>query len=117
MRSIFLFFLLTLAACGADWRATAQTEAEDLVRLTMHDPTLQFSRVKFTGDQQSGQTCGYYERSNVFGGKDSTRFIVFIDGAGGKNPYIDNPSAPYPESKSDFDVNWQTQCLDLGYAA
>jgi hypothetical protein len=69
------------------------------------------------GDQQTGQTCGYFERPNSLGGKDAVRFIVFIDGAGGQNPFIDDPSAPYPTNKSDFALNWQTQCLDLGYSA
>lgn len=46
---------------------------------------------------------------------DTTRFIVFIDGAGGENPYIDDPSAPYPRNKDDFALNWRTQCLELGY--
>ena len=38
-----------------------------------------------------------------------------IDGGGGQNPFIDKPSARYPLNKDDFELNWRTQCLDLGY--
>jgi len=116
-RSIVLGCLVVLSGCGGDWRATARAQAEDIVKDALHDPSLKFSHVQVTGDEQSGQTCGYYEHANEFGGKDTARFIVFIDGAGGHNPYSDSPSAPYPADKSDFDLNWRTQCLDLGYSA
>ena len=86
------------------------------MKQALRDPSLHFARVQFTGDPESGQTCGYYERANEFDGKDRARFIVFIDGAGGHNPYSDSPSLPYPENKSDFELNWQEQCLDLGYS-
>jgi hypothetical protein len=105
-----------LAGCGGDWRAQALDDAKTLVRRQLNDPSLQFARVQVTGDSQSGQTCGYFEKPNAYGGTTSTRFIFFIDGAGGQNPYIDDPSAPYPENKADFEVNWRSQCLDLGYA-
>ena len=38
-----------------------------------------------------------------------------IDGAGGQNPFIDDPAALYPTNKDDFALNWRAQCLDLGY--
>ncbi|MGD9811609.1 MAG: hypothetical protein AB7U35_09795, partial [Sphingobium sp.] len=106
----------SVGGCNSDWRAKAVDEAEELMRQQLNDPTTQFNRVQFSGDQQSGQTCGYYERPNAPVGKHSVRFIVFIDGAGGQNPYIDDPSAPYPINKSDFALNWKTQCLDLSYS-
>ena len=90
-------------------------DAEMLVRQQSSGQPLKFSHVQFTGDSSTGQTCGYYETPAPGGGVRETRFIVFIDGAGGKNPYIDDPSAPYPENKDDFALNWRTQCLELGY--
>jgi hypothetical protein len=116
-RLVVILCIVVLTGCVADWRAAAQEQAKDVLWRATNDRSLQFSRVQVTGDQKSGQTCGYYERTNEFGGKDTARFIVFIDGADGQNPYSDSPSAPYPENKSDFDLSWRTQCLDLGYAA
>ena len=93
------------------------TDAEELVRQQVKAPDLHFSRLQFTGDNQSGQTCGHFEREAVDGGEVDTRFIAFIDGGGGQNPFIDDPSAPYPTNIDDFALNWRTQCLDLGYSA
>jgi hypothetical protein len=115
MKRLLALSLLGLAGCGPDWRAKAATDAEALMRQQLKDPSLQFAHIMVTGDSDSGQTCGYYERSNQLGGMDGVRFIAFIDGAGGQNPYIDDPSAPYPENKGDFELNWRTQCVDLGY--
>ena len=103
------------AACASDWRANAIADAEALVRKQMDEPSLQFARVQFTGDDRSGQTCGYLQRPNALGGTDGIRFISFIDGGGGQNPFIDEPSAPYPKIKSAFELNWRTQCVELGY--
>jgi len=115
MRCLLILPLIGLAGCNGDWRARAVSDAETLVRQQFNDPSLKFAHVQVTGDSSSGQTCGYYERSSPGGGVDTTRFIVFIDGSGGENPYIDDPSAPYPRDKSDFALNWRTQCVDLGY--
>ncbi len=115
MRRILLPSLIALAGCGSDWRAKAMNDAEALMRQQLDNPKLQFAHVQVTGDSSTGQTCGYYETPNAFGSTDGTRFIVFIDGAGGQNPYIDDPSAPFPRNKDDFELNWKTQCLDLGY--
>ena len=115
MRYIFILSLIGLVGCSGDWRAKAMNDAETLVRQQLNEPSLKFAHVQVTGDSSTGQACGYYERLDPRGGIDDTRFIVFIDGAGGQNPYIDDPSAPYPRNKSDFALNWRTQCLDLGY--
>lgn len=117
MKRLVTMFLLAAAACHADWRAQAVSEAEQLVREQVKDPSIQFSRVQFTGDNRSGQTCGYFERKDSYAGEVDTRFIVFIDGGGGQNPFIDDPSARYPTNKDDFALNWRTQCVELGYPA
>lgn len=117
MKRLVMILLLGAAGCHADWRAQAVNDAEQLVREQVKDPSLQFSRVQFTGDNRSGQTCGYFERKDYYAGEVDTRFIVFIDGGGGQNPFIDDPSAPYPVNKDDFALNWHTQCVELGYSA
>jgi len=112
--------ILLIGASGChheDWQTQAINNAKELVREQLKGPTVQFSRVQFTGDSRSGQTCGYLERKTADGGAVDTRFIVFIDGGGGQNPFIDDPSAPYPINKDDFALNWQTQCVELGYSA
>jgi len=116
MRCMLALLLIGLGGCsGGDWRARAMNNAETLVRQQFSDPSLKFVHVQFTGDSNTGQTCGYFERPDPRGGVSDTRFIVFIDGGGGENPFIDAMSAPYPRNKSDFALNWRTQCLDLGY--
>lgn len=115
MRWLVVLALIGAAACQADWRQQAMNDAETLIREQVKDPSLHFSRVQFTGDDHTGQTCGYYVISTPDGGEVSTRFIVFIDGGGGQNPFIDKASAPYPTNKDDFALNWRTQCVDLGY--
>jgi len=115
MKSLALLLLFMLAACSGDWRQAAVNDAEALVRDQVKDPSLQFSRVQFTGDDRSGQTCGYYTIRTADGGEASIRFISFIDGNRGENPFIDLPSAPYPTNKDDFDLAWRSECLDLGY--
>jgi hypothetical protein len=115
MKAFTFIAFVVLAGCDSDWRGRAIGQAEDLVRDQLKDPALTFSRVQFTGDSRSGQTCGYALVRPPGGGEVPTRFIAFIDGAGGQNPFIDSPSAPYPANKDDFAPNWRTQCLDLGY--
>lgn len=115
MKRLFILSFIGLAGCGGDWRTKAVDDAEALVRQQLNNPSLQFAHVQVTGDSQTGQTCGYYKEPNTFGGNKGIRFIFFIDGAGGQNPYINDFSAPYPENKDDFALNWRTQCVDLGY--
>lgn len=117
MKRVFLLSLIALAGCGGDWKAKAVDDAEALVRQQVGDPRLRFAHVQVTGDSRSGQACGYYQRPNVLGGTDGVRFIYFVDGADGQNPYIDDPSAPYPKNKDAFELNWREQCVNLGYKA
>lgn len=117
MRQLIFILLLGLSACHSDWRGQAINDAEASVRRQLNKPSLQFSRVQFTGDNHSGQTCGYFMANSADGGEVATRFIMFIDGNGGQNPFIDDPSAPYPTNKDDFALNWRTQCVELGYSA
>lgn len=115
MRRLMMLAILALGACHWGWKDHAIQSAEDMVRQQVGDPSLKFSRVEFTGDDRTGQTCGYFTTQADDGGEVATRFIVFIDGAGGQNPFVDDPSAPYPANKDDFELNWRTQCVDLGY--
>ena len=115
MRLLALLPLAGLAACQGNWRAKAVDDAEAIVRKEVGVPTLQFARVQVTGDSRTGQTCGHFQRPNALGGTDGVRFIVFIDGGGGQNPFIDEPSARFPRNKSLFGLNWNDQCVKLGY--
>ena len=117
MRRLLVPALIVSNACNSDWRAQAMSGAEAMIRGQFNNPSLQFSRVQFTGDDRSGQTCGYFTRRTADGGEVSTRFIVFVDGGGGQNPFVDDPSAPYPVNKDDFQLNWRTQCVELGYSS
>lgn len=117
MKRLIAIVFIAATGCHRDWQADAMSDAETLVREQVKDPSLQFSGLQFTGDNRSGQTCGHFITHPPGGGEISTRFIVFIDGGGGQNPFIDSPSAPYPVNKDDFALNWRTQCLDLGYKA
>ncbi|HEY1605453.1 MAG TPA: hypothetical protein VGF77_07615 [Allosphingosinicella sp.] len=115
MRRLTILAILGVAGCNSNWRTEAINNAEAIVRTEIHDPTIKFSRVEFMGDSQTGQTCGYFTTQVWDGGLITKRFIVFIDGGGGQNPFIDDPSARFPINKSDFALNWQDQCVKLGY--
>ena len=115
LRKAVAIAALLLAACHEDWRGKAITDAEDVVRKTIGQSSLQFSKVQFTGDANSGQTCGYFVTKAADGSQKRTRFIAFIDGNSGQNPYVDDWSSPFPDNKNDFELNWRTQCLELGY--
>lgn len=117
MKRLLMIPLFVVAGCHADWRRRAVDDAEALMRQQVKNPSLKFLRVQFTGDDRTGQTCGYFVTSAADGGEVSRRFIVFIDGGGGQNPFIDDLSAPYPTNKDDFELNWRTQCVELGYSA
>jgi hypothetical protein len=84
------------------------SNAEAMIRAQINNPSLQFSRVQFTGDDRSGQTCGYFTRRTADGEEVSTRFIVFIDGGGGQNPFVDDSSRALSGEQDDFQLNWRT---------
>jgi hypothetical protein len=115
MRRLIFLALIGATGCHGDWRAQAMNDAEAMVRAQIANPTLRFTRVQFTGDDRTGQTCGYFTRQAADGGEVATRFIVYIDGGDGQNPFIDDPATPFPINKGDFELNWRTQCVELGY--
>jgi len=118
MRPLLLLPVAILAGChagGGGGASPATKAAEALVRKSVSDSKIQFSRVQFLGDADTGQTCGYFTRPNAIGGTDAVRFIVFADGNSGENPFIDQPSSPFPVVKSDFAVAWSKLCVKLGY--
>ncbi len=85
------------------------------MRTEVHDPTIKFYRLQFMGDNRTGQTCGYFSTQASDGGIITKRFMSFIDGNGGENPFIDDMSARFPKNKGIFELNWQDQCVKLGY--
>jgi hypothetical protein len=117
MRRLLLLSLAALAGCHGSSPDSAKVnkKAEALVRKSAKDQKIKFQDVMAVGDSATGTTCGYFTRGNVLGGTDLVRFMVFADGNDGANPYIDQPSAPYPYVKADFEPAWKKQCIKAGY--
>jgi hypothetical protein len=112
------FAAVGLASCGGggggDWRAQTITRAEAQIRSDVADPSAQFWRVQVTGDDQSGQTCGYVTKKNGPDNPGGTeRFIVYIDQSAG--PYIEGTLGKQVMSQEAFSVAWQNDCLNEGY--
>jgi len=100
---------LGLAGCApGDWRAEATAQAEAKVRAEISDPSAQFSRVQVTGDDRTGQTCGF-----VAAAGQAVRFIVYIDGTAG--PYVEAGAGQHPIAQDDFNRAWQSDCVSEGY--
>ncbi len=118
MRRVLLLSLVALAGChrGPVVDSPTVKNAEALVRQQAKDAAIKFDHVQSVGDSQTGTTCGYFTRTNVLGGTDVVRFMVFADGNDGANPYIDEPTAPFPQNKADFAPAWKKQCVTAGYA-
>jgi hypothetical protein len=115
---------VALVICGAfcvtacsdpDWRAHDIAKAESLARADISDPTAIFSRVAFTGDDKTGQTCGYLNGKTFAGQPFAARFIVYIDGSAG--PYVEYSMGRHPLSQVEFDRAWQNDCIVEGYTA
>jgi hypothetical protein len=105
-----------LAGCQAqDWRAQATAKAEDQMRQVLSDPAAQFSRVQVTGDNSTGQTCGFVTAKDGDGLTHIVRFIDYIDQSAG--PYVEGGMGKAPLSQSDFDRAWQGDCVSEGYNA
>jgi hypothetical protein len=105
------------ASCQkADWRQTAISDAERAVRLEAGDSGGTFSVVQITGDQSSGQVCGKVIARNgsILSGSQA-RFIFYIDGAGGNNPWVEGN--PGPHKAPNFDFNWNEDCVLEGYSS
>jgi hypothetical protein len=114
------FFLLAALGCAscqkADWRQTAISNAERAARLEAGDPGAIFSAVQITGDQFTGQICGRVTaRDNTILSGSPARFIFYIDGGGGNNPWIEGN--PGPHKAPDFGFNWNADCVAEGYSA
>jgi hypothetical protein len=108
--------VLACAACHtSDWRRGAIENAERTVRIEAGDPQATFSDVQVTGDQSTGQVCGYVTAHNdtmLSGGP--ARFIFYIDGAGGNNPWVEGN--PGRHKAPNFDFNWSADCVHEGYS-
>ena len=112
--------LLAALACGAcqesDWRQTAVANAEREVRLEAGDPKATFSAVQITGDEFTGQVCGLVTaRDDSILSGSPARFIFYIDGGGGNNPWVEgNPGS---HKAPDFAFNWNADCVREVYRA
>jgi hypothetical protein len=121
--SLFVFAALGLTACGGasggasggdgDWRSQTIERAETQMRAAVSDPTAQFWRVQVTGDDQSGQTCGFITKKNSPDGPGGTeRFIVYIDQSAG--PYIEGTLGKQVMSEEAFSRAWENDCISDG---
>jgi hypothetical protein len=86
--------------------------AEDQIRAEVNDPTAQFSQVQVTGNDATGQTCGYLD-AKVGDRQKRGRFIVYIDGTAG--PFVESGMGSLIMSPGDFDFAWQNDCVNEGY--
>ncbi|HXV01508.1 MAG TPA: hypothetical protein VG166_13520 [Caulobacteraceae bacterium] len=108
---------LGLISCGKqDWRTQTIANAETQMRSEVGDPAAQFSRVQVTGDDKTGQTCGYILVSPRSGASGQTdRFIVYIDQSAG--PFVEGDRGQHPMAQQAFDQAWQGDCVSEGYAS
>jgi hypothetical protein len=111
--------LLGLAACSsseADWRPATITRAEAAIRTDIRDSAAQFWRVQVTGDDRTGQTCGFVTtRAGPYAEEKTGRFIVYIDQTA--DPYVEQGLGAHPMAQSDFDNAWRDDCVKEGYAS
>jgi hypothetical protein len=90
-------------------------DAENKVRDRLGDPAAQFDRVQVTGDQYSGQACGYVTANPPAAASGGTgRFIVYIDGNPGY-PAIEHSVGISTTSQAQFDFWWAHDCVGEGY--
>jgi hypothetical protein len=108
---------MAVSACGQqDWRAQTIAQAEAKMRQETTDPAAQFARVQVTGDDKTGQTCGYVSARFATDGLNHTaRFIVYIDNSAG--PYVDGALGRQALSSEDFEQAWRSDCIKEGYTA
>ncbi|HEY2178476.1 MAG TPA: hypothetical protein VGH15_07830 [Caulobacteraceae bacterium] len=109
-----------LASCArpqaGDWRADTITAAESQIKAEVDDPAAQFSRVQVTGDDKTGQTCGYVSIGAGSGGSGKVeRFIVYIDQTAG--PFVEENIGKHPLEGQGFAQAWQGDCVSEGYAS
>lgn len=102
-----------LSACDTgDWRQDAINAAEAKMRTEVSDSSAAFSGVQVTGDNRTGQTCGYVEAENGPLAGATGRFIVYIDGTG---PFVEHHMGRKPIAQDRFDFAWRYDCLKEGY--
>jgi hypothetical protein len=106
---------LALAACAqGDWRAQTIAGAEAQMRTEVSDPAAKFWRVQVTGDDKTGQTCGYVTKNSGPESSGGTqRFIVYIDQTAG--PFVEGSLGKTSMAPGAFDRAWQADCVNEGY--
>jgi len=108
--------LLALVACGksVDWQPKAIADAENQIRVRLGDPAARFGRVQVTGNQATGQTCGFVTANPPASASGGTgRFIVYIDKAAG--PFIEQSVGISTIAQAQFEFQWQNDCVNEGY--
>jgi hypothetical protein len=115
MQLLMVCGFLGLISCNEeDWRMQAIALAEDKMHAEVNDSAAQFSRVQVTGDNATGQTCGFVKaKAGATGREKRGRFIVYIDGTAG--PYVEAGMGSLFLSQEDFNFAWQNDCLNEGY--
>lgn len=110
---------LALVACDKEdpqWRAKVIADAENQIRARLGDPAAQFERVQVTGNQSTGQTCGFVTAQPAASAEGGTgRFIVYIDKTAG--PFIEYSVGIATIPQERFDFAWEHDCIDEGYKA
>ncbi|MGC1302544.1 MAG: hypothetical protein WA840_09225 [Caulobacteraceae bacterium] len=114
---LLLFGLPGLAACGGpDWRTQVIAQAEGKMRSEVDDPSAAFSRVQVTGDDKTGQTCGFVTaKVGLYQTPKTGRFIVYIDQTAG--PFVEAKMGHEVMDQDAFDGAWQADCVKEGYNA
>jgi hypothetical protein len=106
-----------LAGCsGVDWRKQVIAQAESKMRSEVDDPSAAFSRVQVTGDDKTGQTCGFVTaKVGLYQTRKTGRFIVYIDQTAG--PFVEAKMGHEVMDQDAFDGAWQADCVKEGYNA
>ncbi|HET8612067.1 MAG TPA: hypothetical protein VFL92_04805 [Sphingomonas sp.] len=117
MKVRLLWPLILLSGChGGDWRAQAIAHAEAQMRVEVNDPNASFSRVQFTGDATTGQTCGFVKgRAGAEAPEKTGRFIVYIDETAG--PFVEAGMGTQFMSQQAFESAWRADCVREGYTS
>jgi hypothetical protein len=107
--------LLALFACDRpDWKPKVIADAEKQIRAVLRDPNAQFSQVQVTGNDTTGQACGYVTANPPAAAQGGTgRFIFYIDDEA--HPFIEYAVGISTVSQEKFDFDWQADCVNEGY--
>lgn len=105
-----LLLVAFLGACGPqDWRARRVGWAEGVIRGEVRDFGATFSHVQVTGDQKTGQVCGYVKPKSGL----PVRFVVYIDGT--SDPYVEGGEGKVVMEQDRFNFAWNYDCVGEGY--